>query len=104
MAHVTLFRMKSKPGEHEAVIDIFDHWQRERMPKVKGFVRSVIVSNLRDPDELIAEVMFDSKANYDANSNNPEQSSWYQDLRSHLVADPDWFDGKLERESGTILP
>lgn len=104
MAHVTLFRMKARSGEREAVIDMFDRWQRGRMPKVKGFVRAVIVSNLRDPDELMAEIMFDSRQNYDANSNDPEQDAWYQELRSHLVADPEWFDGKLERESGTILP
>ncbi len=104
MAHVTLFRMKAKPGGREAVIDMFDRWGRGRMPKVKGFVRSVIVSNLRDPDELMAEVMFDSKENYEANSNDPEQDTWYHELRSHLVADPEWFDGRLERESGAILP
>ncbi len=52
MAHVTLFRMKSKPGEREAVVDMFDSWQRQRMPKVKGFVRSVIICSLKDPDEF----------------------------------------------------
>jgi hypothetical protein len=96
--------MKSKAGEREAVIDMFDSWQRKRMPKVKGFVRSVIICNLRDADEFMAEVMFDSKDNYDANSNDPEQDTWFHELRSHLVADPEWFDGKLERESGTTLP
>lgn len=104
MAHVTLFRMKAKSGEGPAVIDMFDRWGRGRMPKVKGFVRSVIVSNLRDPDDLMAEVMFDSTENYQANSNDPDQDAWYRELRSHLAADPDWFDGRLERESGSMLP
>ena len=104
MAHVTLFRMKSKPGEREAVVDMFDSWQRQRMPKVKGFVRSVIICSLKDPDEFMAEVMFDSQGNYQANSDDPEQGTWFQELRSHLVADPDWFDGRLERESGNLLP
>jgi len=104
MAHVTLFRMKAKPSEGEAVINMFDRWQRGRMPKVKGFVRSVIISNLSDPDEFMAEVMFESKETYEANSDHPEQSAWYLELRSHLVSDPDWFDGKLERESGSLIP
>jgi hypothetical protein len=42
--------------------------------------------------------MFDSKASYDATSNDPGQNAWFQELRSHLTADPEWFDGKLERE------
>ncbi len=40
--------------------------------------------------------MFDSTENYKANSDNPETSAHFQDLRAHLVADPDWFNGKLE--------
>jgi len=104
MAHVTIFRMKSKPGERETVVDMFDRWQRDRMPKVHGFVRSVIVTNLHDDDDFMCEVMFDSKDDYEANSNDPEQATWYEELRSHLAADPDWFDGKLERESGNLVP
>ncbi len=104
MAHVTIFRMKSKPGERESVVDLFDMWQREHMPKVKGFVRSTIICNLDDDDEFMAEVMFESRETYDANSATPEQGEWFQQLRSHLIADPDWFNGKLERESGNVVP
>lgn len=98
MSHVTHFKLKAKPGERDAVLAIFDRWQKERRPAAKGFVRSILTSNINDPDELMAGVMFDSKANYDANSNDPAQGAWYQELRSHLTADPEWFDGKLERE------
>ncbi len=104
MAHMTFFRLKAKPGERESVIEMFDNWQREHMPKVKGFVRSSVTSNWDDADELMAEVMFDSRESYDANSNDAEQGEWFQKLRSHLIADPDWFNGKLERESGNIVP
>ena len=98
MAHVTHFRIKAKPGEREAVLALFDKWQAERQPTATGYVRSIISSNLDDPDELMAGVMFDTKENYDANSSTPEQGAWYQELRSHLVADPDWFNGKVERD------
>jgi len=104
MAHVTLFRMRANPGERDAVIDLFDRWQRGRMPRVKGFVRSVIISSLNDADDLMAEVMFDSRAAYQANSDDPEQDAWYRELRAHLASDPEWFDGKLERESGAMIP
>ena len=104
MAHVTIFRMRAKPGERESVVDMFDKWQREHMPKVEGFVRSTIICNWDDDDDLMAEVMFESRETYDANSNDPRQGEWFQNLRSHLIADPDWFNGKLERESGNIVP
>jgi quinol monooxygenase YgiN len=99
MPHVTSFKFKAKPGERQAVIDNFQRWERERKSKAKGFVRSVLVSNLRDADEFMATVVFDSTESYNANSNNPEQGDWYTELRSHLTADPEWFDGKLEAQA-----
>ncbi len=99
MAHVTFFRMKAKPGERESVVGSFDNWGREHMPKVKGFVSSILICNLDDNDEFMAEVRFETREDYEANSNAPEQGEWFQELRSHLIADPDWFNGKLERES-----
>jgi quinol monooxygenase YgiN len=96
MAHVTYFRFKAKPGERQAVVDKFQNWTSGRRPKVNGFMRAVLTSSLEDPEEFIAAVMFDTTENYNANSNNPEQGAWYEELRSHLAADPDWFDGKLE--------
>jgi hypothetical protein len=44
----------------------------------------------------MAAVVFDTTENYNANSNDPETDAWFQQLRSHLAADPEWFDGNLE--------
>ena len=96
MPHVTSFKFKASPGQRQAVIDNFQRWDRERKGKTKGFVRGVLASNLSDPDEFMATVVFDSTENYNANSNDPETDAWFQELRSHLTADPEWFDGSLE--------
>ncbi len=96
--HVTQFRFKAKPGQRQAVIDSFQSWDEVRKAKAKttGFMRGILSSNLDDPDEFMAGVMFDTTENYNANSNDPEQGAWFQELRSLLVADPDWFNGNLE--------
>ncbi len=96
MPHVTYFRFRAKPGERDAVIQTFDRWTKERGPKVKGFLRTVLTSNLEQPDEFIAAAMFDTTEHYHANSTDPETNKWFEELRSHLAADPDWFNGKLE--------
>ena len=96
MPHVTHSRFRAKPGERQAVIDLFQRYQQERAPNVTGFLRSVVSSNLDDPDEFMTGVMFDTTENYNANSNDPATNAWFQELRSHLTADPDWFNGKLE--------
>ena len=99
MAHVTTFRFRAKPGERVSVINDFQRWERENKPGVKGFVRAVLVSSYEDLDEFSATVVFESKETYDANSSSPEQGAWFEELRGHIVDDPDWFNGNLETES-----
>lgn len=96
--HVTFFRMRAQPGKRQEVLDLFDRWEREHKAKAKGFVRSILVTNNDDPDDIMAAVRFDSTENYQANSDRPEQGEWYQELRSLLAADPEWFNGTLARE------
>ena len=95
--HITFFRMKAQPGKRQAVIDHFAQ-DEEFTRESKGFVRAIVVTNNEDPDEIMAAVRFDSTANYNANSNDPQTGAWYQGLRAMLAADPDWFNGTLARE------
>lgn len=99
MAHVTFFRFKAQPGKRQQVIDQFNAWERDHKDRATGFERSILVSNNDDPDEFMAGVRFDSTASYDANSAREEQGAWFQELRANLVADPEWFNGTLERET-----
>ena len=94
--HLTYFRIRAKPGERQKVIDQFDVWQRGRRHQAAGFIRFVLCSNVNDPDEFMAYAMFADRKAYDANSNHPDQSLWYETLRSFLAADPEWFDGTVE--------
>jgi quinol monooxygenase YgiN len=96
--HITHFKMRARPGERQRIIDHFDRWLRDRRPDAHGFVRTVLCSSIHDPDEFMGYAMFADRQTYEANSNDPEQHAWYQELRSYLVADPEWFDATLERQ------
>jgi quinol monooxygenase YgiN len=96
--HITHFRIRAKPGERQLVIDLFDRWFRDRRPKARGFFRADLSSSVSDPDVFMASACFVDRVTYEANSNDPEQTAWYEELRSHLVDDPEWFDGTLERQ------
>ena len=98
MAHVTSMRFRAKPQERVSVINDFQRWEREHKSRATGFLRAVLVSNYEDLDEFSAVIVFESKETYDANSNSPEQSAWYEEFRQHIVDDPEWFDGNLEVE------
>ena len=96
--HVSFFRAKTLPGKAQAVAEQMDKWQREQKPQAKGFVRSILVRNNNDSDEIMGAVRFDTTENYFANAGRPEQDGWYRELRALLTADPEWFDGTLLRE------
>lgn len=97
--HISFFRAKALPGKRQAVIDHFAKWEREQKAQAAGFVRSVLVTGNDDPDELMGGVRWDTTEKYFANAGRPEQDAWYRELRTLLVADPDWFDGTLAMEA-----
>ena len=98
--HVTTFRLKAQAGKGDAVLAMFDKWDRERKPKVTGFQRSVVVKSNNDAEEFTVIVEFDSFDNYHAMSDQPEQGAWFEELSALLAGDPEWFDGTVARDAG----
>ena len=47
----------------------------------------------RKPGELIGVAVFEDRATYRANADDPEQDAWFRRVRELLESDPDWEDG-----------
>ena len=93
----TFARIKVKPGQEKALYDFQTQWWHERKPKIKGPITAYMCKPVDGPaDELLLFVVFDSKENYVANANDPEQNSWYEKFRSYMSADPVWTDVEIE--------
>jgi quinol monooxygenase YgiN len=90
----TIFRMKVKSGQEQAVVDNFNDWQRERRSKVKGAIGALLMKPDAGSGELVGVAVFEDKATYEANANDPEQDRWFRSLRELLDADPEWEDGE----------
>ena len=93
----TIFHMKVKSGQEQTVIDLMETWERERKPKVKGAVGSLMMRPDNKPGYLIGAAVFEDKASYEANADDPEQDKWFRQLREHLDGDPEWEDGEYVR-------
>lgn len=91
----TVAIIKPKAGQEQAFAEMLDKWWNERRPNVKGAIASTIHRNDGNPGELIMSVVFESKEDYVANAENPEQDQWYQEMRALLDADPRWMDGEV---------
>jgi quinol monooxygenase YgiN len=91
----TIALMKPKEGQIDALNALFDEWWSVRRPKIKGAISSTIYRNVSNPAELMVAVVFDSKENYVANAEDPEQNEWYQKMVACLEAEPRWIDGDV---------
>ena len=91
----TVARMRAKPGQSQAIVNMLNEWNRVRRPNVKGVVGGYVLIPDDNPDEPVMIAIFQDKDSYVANAQDPEQDQWFQQLRGHLEADPDWTDGEI---------
>ena len=90
----TIFRMKVKGGQEQRVIQIFEEWNTQQKPVVKGAIGGLVMKPDGSSNELIGVAIFEDKQSYVANADNPGQQQWYAKLRDALEADPEWEDGE----------
>jgi quinol monooxygenase YgiN len=91
----TIAVVKPKPGQEQAVSDMFEHWWDVRRPQVKGAIASTVYRSSKNPEELMMALVFDTRANYEANANDPEQAGWYEKLLDLLDGEPRWIDSEI---------
>lgn len=91
----TVFRMRPRQGQEDAVVEMLRRWDRERGPKVEGFMASYLFQSQLHPGELVGVAVFDSEEHYRKNAADPEQDGWYRQLRDLLESDPEWNDGTV---------
>jgi quinol monooxygenase YgiN len=90
----TVARMKVKPGELEQLTKALGDWG-DQDPKALGAIATHIYQLDSDPNELIMAVLFRDKDSYFANADDPKTDEWFQRVRAHLEADPEWNDGEI---------
>ena len=90
----TIFHMKVKPGQTQQAVDLFQEWERDRQPNVKGAIGGLVMRPENRSDELVGVAIFQDKAAYTANADDPEQHKCFLKLRDLLEADPTWEDGE----------
>lgn len=96
----SVYKMRVKPGKEQDLIKLMEEWDRERRPKVKG-ARGGIIYRL-DKGGVMGVAVFDSKADYEANANSSEQDATYRRMRELLEADPEWNDGEVISQWGSL--
>lgn len=87
----SVFKMKPRAGQKQAVIDLF---KSGRGPaEIKGFLTAHVFDC---GDEVWGVAVFQDEKTYRDNANDPAQDKEYRQLRALLDADPEWHDGAVE--------
>lgn len=91
----TIARLKVKPGQEQAVVNLFEEWGREFRPRVKGAVAGYLYHSEASADDYLMVIEFADRDSYGANAQAPGQQEWYQRLYENLTEDPVWEDGRI---------
>lgn len=91
----TVYRMRVRPGQEQAMFELTRRWNVERAPHVGGYIGEYIYRLDSAPQEYIGVVLFESREAYMKNADDPEQDRLYQEWRAFLESDPEWHDGEV---------
>ncbi|HEX6799042.1 MAG TPA: antibiotic biosynthesis monooxygenase [Ktedonobacterales bacterium] len=93
---VTVYTFHARQGGEDAVIALFDEWQRERRQAARGFVSGELLRDARDPANFIALASFESEHALRALAETPEQDAWYRKLVALTEHEPIFTDCEVE--------
>ena len=93
---VTMFSYQAKAGQEEAIIALHDEWERDRLPRTKGYVSGELLRDIRDSRRFISIARFESAEAAGATSSTPEQDAWYRRLVNLTEQEPVFTDCDIE--------
>ena len=88
----TVARFTIKPGMEQQLDAIGKEYDSLKIP---GYVGEIIYKMDSSPNEYFMAVIFENKALYEKNADDPAQHQRYLKWRALLAADPEWHDGEI---------
>lgn len=92
----TMFTFQARPGNEDAILELFEEWQHDLMPTSKGFVASEVWRDIQDPRHFVSIARFESEAALRAIASRPAQDGWYRRLVALTEREPVFTDCDLE--------
>jgi len=89
----TCARMVVKPENREAMRAVF---REDETRDVKGYVGSYVLAE-NDSENVWLFAIFEDRASYDANADDPRMHETYTKYRALLEEEPEWHDGEIEK-------
>jgi quinol monooxygenase YgiN len=91
----TCARMVVKQGNRDAFRAIMEE---DAGREIKGYVGSYVLQE-NDSDNVWLLAIFEDRATYDANADDPRMNETYVKYRALLEEEPEWHDGEIEKSA-----
>jgi quinol monooxygenase YgiN len=88
----TIARMKLKPGGAEKLGELMKEYEGITIP---GSVMTYVYRMDKDPNEFYMSVVFEDKASYVKNADDPAQNERFIKMMEFLEGEPEWHDGEI---------
>jgi quinol monooxygenase YgiN len=88
----TVARTRVKPENVEALRKVFE---RQSKTPMAGFVKSYVLFE-KDSDVAWMFAVFEDRATYDRNADEPAMHERYVEYRALMEDEPEWHDGVIE--------
>ncbi len=89
----TVARSRVKPEDRGALRKVFERQNTDETPA--GFVAAYTLFE-NDSDVAWLFAVFEDRATYDANADDPRQNERFMEYRALMEEDPEWHDGEIE--------
>lgn len=90
----TIWRAKIDPGNKDKLSEVM---AGQDYSSVEGYMDGGLLFADEADDEVWGWAVFESRAAYLANADDPAQHERYTDFRSLLASDPEWHDGEITK-------
>ena len=88
----TVGKAHIKPENRDKLLEVFDRQAYDQ--DVPGFVKSYVMFPEKGQNEVLIVAMFEDRATYYKNADDPAQHERYLEYRSLLEDEPEWTDGE----------
>jgi len=88
----TVARTRVKPENREKLSEVL---ARQTVAAVPGYVAAYMLFE-NDGDTAWLFAVFEDRASYDRNADDPAQNERYLEYRALMEADPEWHDGEIK--------
>lgn len=89
----TVARTRVKPENRDKLKEVF---QRQGADRTRPGMVTAYTLFENDSDVAWLFAVFEDRATYDANANDPAQNTDYEEYRALMEDEPEWHDGQID--------